>query len=1102
MHLLAVALAVGVAVSDTTPKSPPRQDSLPLKPTRTISFETSEGTWLSLDVSPDGKTIVFELLGDLYTMPITGGRATRLTSGPAFDSQPRYSPDGRKIVFLSDRSGAENIWLINADGSAPKALTKTETSLYASPAWTPDGKYIVASKTEGTLGSIYAMWIYHVGGGSGTRIVTDKGTDAPGAGLRKGNTAMGAAFGPDGRYIWFSRHKGGFGYDLKYPEWQLAIYDRVLGQVYPQTDAYGGATRPALSPDGHWLVYGTRYDAETGLRLRDLRTGDERWLAYPVVRDDQESRYTRDLMPGSAFTPDSKSFVTSNRGRFWRLDIATGRADSIPFTAQVDQQLGPLVKFENRVDTGLVLVKQIRNSELSPDGHRIAFSALDRVYVIDLPNGQPRRLTSDSIHEQAPTWAPDGKSVAYVTWSDTGGSINRVGVDGNGKPRRLTADAAFYDVPSFSPDGKRIVFIHGSRQPRVSERGTSEYDVSWVPADGGTVTRIIPHSGGGRPHFARDPERIYQYSPDDGLVSFRYDGTDRRVHLKVTGYTLPDSGEKPNPADEIIIAPDSDRVLALVGTNVYEVPLPVIGAEVPSVSVSDTSSPSFPVRRLTRVGGDFIGWAADGRSVTWSLGRSFFRYRFAEADSLQKIKARVDSLRADSLKSDTLKGKPDSAAKARVDSLAKVPAYDPARVDVAIRVPRDVPAGTVVLRNARIISMKGDEVIDRGDVIVQGNRLVYVGAVGGGRAPADAKVLDVAGKTIMPGLVDIHAHPWPVWGIHQTEVWKYLASLAWGITTTRDPQTSTTDVLTYADLVETGDMIGPRIYHTGPGVFWDENFKSLDDARNALKRYSEFYKTFTIKEYMTGNRKQRQWVIMAANEQHLMPTTEGGLDFKMNLTEVLDGYPGHEHSYPIMPLYRDVVQLVAQSGITYTPTLLVAYGGPWSENYFYERYDIHDMPKVRRFFPHEEIDQRAERRDWFRDNQYVFPRIAASANAIVLAGGKVGLGGHSQMDGLGDHWEMWALASGGMTPHNVLRVGTLFGAQAIGMDKDLGSLEPGKLADLIVLDANPLEDIHNTNTIRYVMKNGRLYEGETLNEVWPRQRALPTPWWWGLEPKQ
>ena len=363
--------------------------------------------------------------------------------------------------------------------------------------------------------------------------------------------------------------------------------------------------------------------------------------------------------------------------------------------------------------------------------------------------------------------------------------------------------------------------------------------------------------------------------------------------------------------------------------------------------------------------------------------------------------------------------------------------------------------------------------------------------------------ISARGLLVTPGLIDIHAHPWPTWGIHETEVWKYLANLAWGVTTTRDPQTSTTDVLTYADQVETGELLGPRIYHTGPGVFGaflEENWTSLDDVRNTLKRYSEFYHTHTIKQYMAGNRKQRQWVIMAAKELGLMPTIEGGLDFKMNQTVQLDGYPGSEHAFPIMPLYTDAVQLAAQSGITYTPTLLVSYGGPFSENYFYEHYDIHDNPKIRRFIPHEEIDQRAERRPWFRDNQYVFPRIAASAAAVLRAGGNVGMGCHGQLDGLGCHWELWAMTAGGMTPREALRVGTRDGAYGIGMDQDLGSLEPGKLADLIVLDANPLDDIHNTEKIRYVMKNGRLYEGETLNEILPRQKPLPQMWWWDQEP--
>jgi Tol biopolymer transport system component len=1093
------ALALWAALSGDTSRA--KTDSLPLVPTRTIEFETSEGTWLSLDVSPDGQTIAFELLGDIYTLPSGGGRATAITTGPAFDSQPRWSPDGRRLVFLSDRDGAENVWTMDPDGGKTKQVSKGDKNLYASPEWTPDGNYIVVSRTNSPLGSNYELWLFHREGGPGVSLTKDdKGVGAVGSGRGTNINALGAAFGADGRYLWYSRKKGGFGYNIDISQWQLAIFDRQTGKIFPQTDIYGAAMRPVLSPDGRWLVYAVRHDGETGLRLRELATGDERWLKYPVQRDDQESRFTRDLMPGSSFTPDSRALVTTWGGRMWRVDLASGDAAEIPFTAAVKLQLGPLVRTPFRVDTGDIRIRQVRDARLSPDGQRLVFSAMDRLYLMNWPDGSARRVTRDTVREQHPAWSPDGRSIAYITWGNAGGAILSVPADGRGKPTRLTTQPAFYQYPAWSPDGQRIVALRGPREARLTEGTGPGYELVWLPAAGGATQRVAPVNPGGRPHFSRDPTRIYLYDPGDGLVSMRFDGTDRRAHLKITGFTINTPGAEPNTADEILIAPDSSRALALVNNYVYLVTLPMTGQQPLTLSIADPTATAFPARRLTKVGGDFIGWGPEGKSAVWSLGRSVFQFDPAVADSLDLRKRAVDSTRADSLKQ--LGAAADSATKARVDSLARLPAYEARRVNVALTAPRDVPRGTLVLRGARIISMKGDEVIENGEVVITDNRITAVGAAGAAPLPAGARVIDVAGKTIIPGLVDIHAHPWPAWGVHQPQVWKYLANLAWGVTTTRDPQTSTTDVLTYADQVEAGDLLGPRIYHTGPGVFGpylEEPFASLDDVRNALRRYSEYYGTGTIKQYMAGNRKQRQWVIMAAQEQHLMPTTEGGLDFKMNLTIAMDGYPGHEHSLPIMPLYQDVVQLFARSGITYTPTLLVSYGGPWSENYFYERFDIHDMPKVRRFIPHPEIDARSERRPWFRENQYVFPRIADGARKIVEAGGHVGLGGHGQLDGLGDHWELWAIASGGMKPLDVLRVGTLFGAQAIGLDQDLGSLEAGKLADLIVLDGNPLEDFHNTNTIRYVMKNGRLYDGDTLDEIAPRARRLEPQWWWNRD---
>jgi len=353
----------------------------------------------------------------------------------------------------------------------------------------------------------------------------------------------------------------------------------------------------------------------------------------------------------------------------------------------------------------------------------------------------------------------------------------------------------------------------------------------------------------------------------------------------------------------------------------------------------------------------------------------------------------------------------------------------------------------------------------------------------------------------MPGIIDAHAH-WfeTARGVLDLQAWPYLANLAYGVTAGRDPQTGSNDALAYQDLIDTGDMIGPRAYSTGPGVFGGTDFQSLDDARNVVAKYKKYYRTLTLKSYVVGNRKQRQWMIEACKEHGMMPTTEGALDLKLDLTHALDGFSGNEHALPIVPLFKDVAEVFARSGITYTPTLLVAYGGPFGENFFYHTTEVHDDAKLRRFVPHNVLDSKSKRRPWFREDEHIFPRLAAGAARIIGAGGRVGIGGHGQLQGIQCHWEMWALQSGGLTNHQTLRAATLHGAEAIGLAQDLGSLEAGKLADLIVLDKNPLENIRNTNTIRYVMKDGELFEGDTLNQVWPVQKPLPPLWWWNDKP--
>ncbi|MFQ5679340.1 MAG: amidohydrolase family protein [Gemmatimonadota bacterium] len=1124
-----VGLSPQEAPADTAKKKE-KKKPLPLQSDRAVKISTDEGSWLSLDVSPDGRTVVFDLLGDLFTVPLEGGTASQITRGLAWDEQPRFSPDGKKVLFVSDRSGGENLWTLALETGDTTQITKGNGGQYMSPDWTPDGAYVVASKGETRLG-VVNLWLGHVEGGSGQMLVRPpEGQGGPG-GFQQQPKSVGAAVSPDGRYIWFGRRRGSWQYNAQFPQYQLAVYDRETGQTYSRSSRYGSAFRPTLSPDGRWLAYGTRHDEQTGLRLRDLRTGEERWLAYPVQRDDQESIADRDVYPGMSFTPDSRELVASYGGKIWRLPIAGGDAIPVPFRVEEELPIGPSLYTHYQIeDTPTFTIRQIRNAVPSPDGTRLTFTALDRLYVMEWPDGEPRRLTTAEVTEAEPAWSPDGEWIAYVTWDDrAGGHIWKVRADARGgggrnAPVRLTVTPETYQQPAWSPGGDRIVAIRGSAEayregtgPRSPGAAT---DIVWVPADpsgsaGSPSTFIAPTEGRAYPHFTEDPDRIFFSHGGRGLVSLRWDGTDEKEHVKVAGNKRP-GARQPNNASLTLMAPVGDRALAQVNDHVYVVTVPYVGGKTPTISVADPERSAFPARKLTEIGGQFPAWGADGHTVHWSIGNAHFVY------DLERAKAVEDSIRAARKAAEEAEGaegeetgeeaagQAEEAGGERADEKEEKKeeeeeGYRPLERRIEIQAARDIPRGTVVLRGGRVITMRGDEVIEDADVVIHDNRIQAVARRGEAAVPEGAEVIDVAGKTITPGFVDTHSHMWPAWGLHKNQVWIYLANLAYGVTTTRDPQTSTTDVLTYGDRVTAGRILGPRIYSTGPGVFGDyveDPIQDLDHARKILKQYSEYYDTKTIKMYMAGNRQQRQWIIMAAREQGLMPTTEGGLMLAYDLTLALDGYPGLEHSLPISPLYDDVVQLLAQSGTTYTPTLLVAYGGPWGENYWFEEHNPHDDVKLRRFTPHSDLDRRSRRRNagWFRYDEHVFPDHAATLKRTIEGGGHAGVGSHGQLQGLGYHWELWSMGAGGLGNHDLLRTATIFGARAIGLDEELGSLEPGKLADLLVMDGNPLEEIRNTNTLHFVMKNGRLYEAETLDEVWPRQRKLEPGGWVQDEP--
>jgi Tol biopolymer transport system component/imidazolonepropionase-like amidohydrolase len=1037
----------------------------PHGPTKTVRFSTDEGTWLALDVHPNGQRIVFSLLGDLYLLPLAGGEAVRLTSGPAYDVQPRFSPDGNWIAFASDRRGIENLWICDLDGKNARQVSSDKDSTVSAPAWSPDGDYLVGRKRltdTSSLGTV-ELWMWHVKGGQGIQLT--KKDDQP--------DAADPVFSPDGRSLYFSARDARYRYDRNVNEgiWQIKRLDRRTGQVVPMTGEFGGAAAPTPSPDGKSLAYVRRVRAKTRLEVMDLATGRTRVLVPEVERDNQEGFAFHGVFPGFAWMPDGGSVVATADGRIWRWDAASGGRTAVPFRAAVEHAVTDALRFPRSVGGDTLRARILRWPVESPDGKRLVFSSVGHLYVMDLPNGTPRRLTGLRELEYAPAFSPDGSRLAFVTWSDSlGGHVWTVpmGPEGAGTPARLTELPGQYANPSFSPDGRRLVFVKGSGATFRDEDLADElwFEVHWMSAEGGPSHHVVGTKNRGtnrrmpRPQFSPDGERVFFVENDKPekptevpktlLVSVAVDGTDRRVHLKWAR------------AEEAVVSPDGRWVAFSELHNAYLTALPEPWAQPVEVSLE---SPALPLGTLTDEGGEWMAWADRGKTVTWIFGPTYRRLALDRAFPAPSQD-------------------PEPDKKKEKEKKKELPKAD--AIEVVLTLARARPSEIVAYRGARIVTMKADEVIPRGTILVEGERIKAVGPEEAVPVPAAARVVDVSGRTIIPGMIDAHAHlHYSTLDVFPERPWKYLANLAYGVTTTHDPSASTHEAFGQAEMVEAGLLTGPRIFSTGFVLYGADNpgramVKSLDDARRHVRRLKALG-AFTVKSYMQPRREQRQWILQAAREEGMMVVPEGGGDLEMDMTMVLDGHTTIEHSLPVTPLRKDIVTLLSQSGTAYTPTLLVAYGGLSGDRWFHQHHEIWKDEKLLRHVPQGVVDRLGRIRSVMAtDEDWHHLDVAASAKKIVDAGGKVCLGGHGQMQGLGPHWEIWAFVQGGMTPLQALRVATSAPAQALGLDRDLGSIEPGKLADFVVLARDPLSRIENTDSVELVVRGGVAHRPEEL----------------------
>jgi len=1024
---------------------------------REVNIDTRTGSWMSLDVSPDGKSIAFDLLGDIYVVPVTGGEATAINSGFAWSMQPRFSPDGAEIAFTSDAGGGDNIWIMKADGSDARQLTKEDFRLLNNPYWSPDGKYIATRKHFTTARSLGTgeIWIYHRNGGGGV-VVVERPNEAHQKELGE------PAFSPDGRYIYYTLDQtpGGtfiYAQDSNGEVFAIRRYDLETGENEVFVTGAGGAVRPAPSPDGKYLAFVRRIRGESALFLKDLVSGSE----YPIVegldRDLQEVWAVYGVYPNMDWMPDSKSVVFWSGGGIRRVDIASKEVTEIPFHVKDTRTVydAPRPKVDvapARFDTTMV-----RNAEVSPDGSKVVFESAGRLFIKTLPDGQPRRLTRDAMDhfEYDPSWSRDGRNIAFITWDDKElAHVHRVRATG-GKSTRVTRQPGHFHGPRYSPDGKSIVFEADNGGYLTSPDWSMETGALIVSASGGDARLVT--SDGSNPHFGARNDRLYvTRRGEDGrsLVSVDLDGERARSHA---------SGEHLLRYE---VAPDDQHIAFRQNYHVYALPLPPGGKPLQiSTSVSSVS-----MTKASGDGGNFPHWSNGGETLAWSLGATLYT-------------AEVDELFA-------LHGDDEAGYEAPAEG-----------VSMSMQLESDVPDTIVALTGARIVTMAGDDggIIENGVIIVDGNRIVAVGADGDVDVPAGARNVNVAGKTIIPGLIDAHAHGSQGVGMIPQQNWMAYATLAFGVTTIHDPSNDATEIFAAAEMQRTGQILSPRIYSTGNIVYgarstYFAEINSLDDAREHVRRLKA-QGAISVKNYNQPRREQRQQVTTAAREEGMLVVSEGGSLFHMDLSMVADGNSAIEHNLPQSTLYDDVLQFWGQTNVAYTPTLGVTYGGMSGEVFWYQESDVWKHPILSNFVPPHILQPRSVRRITAPEEDFYDTVSASTSKALADHGVMVSIGAHGQREGLASHWEMWSFAKGGMSPIEVLRTATTAPAEALGFADDLGSIEVGKLADLVVIDANPIEDIYQTDKVDMVMLNGRLYDAATLNEKETGDRKTQ-PFYW------
>ncbi|MEP4051800.1 MAG: amidohydrolase family protein [Litorimonas sp.] len=1018
---------------------------------REIDINVDNGTWMSLDVSPDGKTLAFDLLGDIYTMPTTGGTAKNIASGLAWDMQPRFSPDGKQLAFTSDREGGDNIWVMDGDGENKRSITKETFRLMNNPTWSPDGKYIAAKKhftTSRSLGT-GEIWMYHIDGGSSGVQLVKKPSETHQKELGE------PIFSPDGKSIYYSQNttSGGtfiYAQNSHTELFQIKRYDLETGEISTAAGGFGGAVRGAPSPDGKSLAFVKRVKARSKLFVKDIESGKERMIFDDLDQDMQETWGVQGMYPNMDWSPNGQHIYFWAKGKIHKINVKTESSEIIPFKVSDTRTIMDPPRPSVEVAPDEFKTQMPRFTQVSPDGKSVVFESLGKLYIRNLKSKRVKNLTKlpRDLRELYPSWSRDSKTIVFTTWDDAElGAIHTIDV-ATGKITTLTETPGHYKRPQLAPFGDYIVYEKGSGGFLTAPEYSSNTGLYVMALEDGEPRRFS--KSGSAPHFGGDDLRLYFSKNIDGqntLVSTNLLGHDER---KLASSKM---------AQSYHMSPDSSMIAFRENYNLYLMP----ALKGPQNIAVARSGKALPVSKVSYGGATYPSWTSDN-TLNWTLGPTLF------------------SVDADKAMDDDFEAPRDG-------------------LDLSYKVKTDKPNGKIALINARLVTMAGEDggVIETGTILIDGDRISAIGT--DVEISSSIKTVDLEGKTIVPGFIEAHYHgPQGTDELVPQQNWKTTATLALGVTTVFDPSNRASEIFAAAEMQRSGNLLSPRTYSTGeviygakaPGFFAD--IQKEEDAQEHVARLKN-QGAHGVKNYNQPRRDQRQQVVKAGHDNNLIVAAEGGSLYHMDMSLIADGNSSLEHNLPVSAIYDDVIQMFGQTEVAYTPTLSVTYGGVRGEDFYYQEANVWEHPILSKHVPPQMLQARAVRRQMVPEEDYADDDAGTGSKQLMEAGVAVSIGGHGQREGLASHWEMWSFARGGMSNLQALMTATTEPARHLGFSEDLGTLEVGKLADLVILSENPLDDIRNTDKVEHVMLGGHLYEADTMNEVFTGDKKR-LPYWW------